>query len=135
MDRLDELMAQCVASPDSDAPRLVWADAVGGERGELVVLQCRLAKGVVDRDEWRALRARERDLIAAHGAVWSGLAHESPCRCVFRRGFVEAFEIVCSHDERLDPIFAATCWRRSKLPLSSEIHGLERRSPANSSSD
>jgi len=114
MGRLDELMAQCAASPDSDAPRLVWADAVGGERGELVVLQCRLASGVSDRDEWRALRARERELIAANGVEWSGLAHESPCSRVFRRGFVEAFEIVCSHDERLDPIFAATPLARSK---------------------
>jgi hypothetical protein len=73
MSRLDDLMAQCVAAPDSDAPRLVWADAVGGERGELVVLQCRLASGVVsDRDEWRALRARERELLAANSAEWSG---------------------------------------------------------------
>ncbi len=38
------MLAQCVADPDDDEPRLVWADAVGGERGELVVLQCDLAR-------------------------------------------------------------------------------------------
>ena len=115
MDRLDELMAQCVASPDNDAPRLVWADAVGGERGELVALQCRLASGGVrDRDEWRALRARERELISGHGVAWSDLEEEHPCWRVFRRGFVDAYEIVCSHDARLDPIFAATPLARSK---------------------
>jgi hypothetical protein len=66
MSKLDELVAQYQAAPDSDAPRLVWADEVGGEHGELVIVQCRLASGAVtNRDEWRRLRARERELLAA----------------------------------------------------------------------
>src|SRR3569833_1428550 len=115
MDRLDELMAQCVAPPAPAAPRPARADAVGGERGELVALQCRLASGGVrDRDEWRALRARERELISGHGVAWSDLEEEHPCWRVFRRGFVDAYEIVCSHDARLDAIFAATPLARSR---------------------
>ena len=60
------LLAECVARPDDDTPRTVWADAVGGERGELVMLQC----GARDR-AW--CNRRERELLAQHGLAWSGL--------------------------------------------------------------
>lgn len=113
--KLDELLAQCQAAPDDDAPRLGWAAEVGGERGELVELQCRLASGAVtNRDEWRRLRARERELLAEHGNEWSGLAREHPCVRVFRRGFVEAVEFSCSWDNRLDAIL-------TKLPLARSV--------------
>jgi hypothetical protein len=39
----DDLLEACRLAPDDDAPCLVWADAVGGERGELIVIQCDLA--------------------------------------------------------------------------------------------
>src|SRR6188508_3624625 len=107
MSMLDALIAQIQATPDDDAPRLAWANAAGGERGELVVVQCRLASGAVtDRDEWRRLRARERELLLANGVAWSGLAGEYPSSCMFRRGFVESAGIVCSSDSRLDRILA-----------------------------
>jgi uncharacterized protein (TIGR02996 family) len=89
---LDALWAECVAHPDDDAPRLVWADAVGGERGELVVLQCALARGGLPPPMIAAYRQRERELVAAHGARWSGLSGLGQC-CVFRRGFVDAIAI------------------------------------------
>ena len=44
------LLEECAARPDDDAPRLAWADLVGGERGELVVLQCDLARGGEDAE-------------------------------------------------------------------------------------
>ncbi len=114
MSKLDELIAQCRAAPDSDAPRLAWANEVGGERGELVILQCRLATGAVtNRDEWRRLRARERELLAASGVAWSGLAGEYPSSCMFRRGSVESVGIVCSYDIRLDGILARVPLARS----------------------
>src|SRR5262245_55759512 len=107
MSMLDALIAEIQAAPDDDAPRLAWANAVGGERGELVIVQCRLASGVVtNRDEWRRLRARERELLCAHGVAWSGLAGEYPSSCMFRRGFVDSAGIVCSYDSRLDQILA-----------------------------
>lgn len=115
MSILDALIAQIQATPDDDAPRLAWANAVGGERGELVIVQCRLASGVVtDRDEWRRLRARERELLLANGVAWSGLAGEYPSSCMFRRGFVESAGVVCSYDNRLDQILA-------RLPLARSV--------------
>jgi len=47
MSMLDALIVQIQAAPNDDAPRLAWANAVGGERGELVIVQCRLASGAV----------------------------------------------------------------------------------------
>ena len=93
MSELDDLLAACAASPDDDAPRLVWADAVGGERGELVVIQCRLAREDLPPAEAGALIGRLDELLAAHGKAWSGFA-DAPAvkRCLFRRGFVEAVE-------------------------------------------
>jgi hypothetical protein len=115
MSTLDALIAQIQATPDDDAPRLAWAKAVGGERGELVVVQCRLASGaVIDRDEWRRLRARERELLLANGVAWSGLAGEYPSSCMFRRGFVESAGVVCSYDSRLDQIL-------TRLPLARSV--------------
>src|SRR5438270_13307263 len=99
MSTVDDMLTQIQAAPENDGQRLAWANAVGGERGELVTVQCRLASGAVtDRDEWRQLRARERALLVARGVSWSGLAGEYPSSCMFRRGFVESAEIVCSYD-------------------------------------
>ena len=79
----DELLAQCLATPDDDASRLVWADAIGGERGELVALQCGARTPERDR--------RQRALVAAHGLRWSGLRGLSHVR--YHRGFVDAIEV------------------------------------------
>lgn len=93
MSELDDLLAACVASPDDDAPRLVWADAIGGERGEFVVIQCRLARAELSPAERGALIARHDELLVAHGLEWSGFARDAGVwRCQFRRGFVEAIE-------------------------------------------
>ncbi|HEY3808118.1 MAG TPA: hypothetical protein VGL61_36310 [Kofleriaceae bacterium] len=91
-DDLAALLEECQRTPDQDAPRLAWADAVGGERGELVVLQCVLAGGGLSIAHAAELRHRQRELIRTHGVAWSqldGIAR----RCVFRRGFVDAIEI------------------------------------------
>lgn len=75
----DVLFDAIVAAPHEDAPRLVWADREGGERGELVVLQCG------EPTPARALRAAE--LVAANGARWTRLS--AIARPRFVRGFVE----------------------------------------------
>lgn len=84
------LLAECAARPDDDAPRRIWADAVGGERGELVALQC--GREALPRAEliWR--NRRERELLAAHGLAWSGLARYAT-RVRYHRGFVDAIEV------------------------------------------
>lgn len=87
----DALLEACRWAPDDDAPRLVWADAVGGERGELVVIQCDLARGGLSPAAAAVRRRRERELLARHGAAWAGLGPYGS-RFEFRRGFVEALE-------------------------------------------
>jgi hypothetical protein len=62
----------------------VWADSIGGERGELVVLQC--SSPTPERI------ARTRELLARHGAAWSELRGIAT-RATFRRGFVHAIEV------------------------------------------
>ncbi len=91
----DVLLEACRLSPDDDGPRLVWADAVGGERGELVVIQCDVARGGLAPAEAAARRRRERELLAAHGAAWAGMAGLGTYwpRFEFRRGFVEAIQL------------------------------------------
>ena len=78
-----------LADPDDDARRLVWADAVGGRRGELVVVQCDLARGGLSLRDRVARRRRERELLKFYrddlSGLW-GIAHAVD----FRRGFVEA---------------------------------------------
>jgi uncharacterized protein (TIGR02996 family) len=88
----DALLEACRWAPDDDAPRLVWADAVGGERGELVVLQCDLARGGLSAAAAAARRRRARELIARYGDAWAGLG-DYGCRYELRRGFVEAIEL------------------------------------------
>ena len=93
----EALLEACRLSPDDDAPRLVWADAIGGERGELVVIQCDLARGDLPPGEVAIRRRRERELLERHGDEWSGIREYqypgSRPRCEFRRGFVEAAEL------------------------------------------
>ena len=83
------LLAACLAAPDDDDRRLAWAAAVGGERGELVALQCALAR---DDGPQTEARRRVRALLDRHGAAWSGLAGiASAVR--FERGFIDAAAI------------------------------------------
>jgi uncharacterized protein (TIGR02996 family) len=65
----ESLLDEIEASPDDDAPRLVLADlmtARGDPRGELISVQCRLARG---HDP--AVASLERELLARHGARWA----------------------------------------------------------------
>jgi hypothetical protein len=87
------LIEACRLAHDDDGPRLVWADAVGGERGELVVLQCDLARPEVLGAERMARERRANELLASHGAEWAGDLVELARRWEFRRGFIEAAEI------------------------------------------
>lgn len=85
------LLEACRLAFDDDAPRLVWADEIGGERGELVVLQCDLARGGLAPADVAARRARERELLQRHAVAWSGV--HTYGRFEFRRGFVEALQV------------------------------------------
>lgn len=103
---LAETLAQCVAQPEDDAPRLVWADEIGGERGELVVLQCDLARGDLPPAEVALRRRRERELLS-RAAEWSGIAHMVR-QWRFHRGFVEAVRIdLADLVQHAEALFAA----------------------------
>ncbi len=66
------LLEACLAEPDDDAPRLVYADWLlerGDPLGELIIVQCTLARDGGDRE---ALVQRERELLSKHRARWEG---------------------------------------------------------------
>ena len=90
----EELLAAVLADPQSDAPRLVLADWLmerGDPRGELISVQCDLARGAPREAE---LREREVALLSAHGAQWMGPLGRDVLQVRFRRGFVESVEIL-----------------------------------------
>lgn len=108
----EELLEACRLAPGDDAPRLVWADAVGGERGELVVIQCDLARGGLPPAAVVARRDRERALLLEHGPAWAGIDRvesDLPLRFEYRRGFIEAMQI----DGRM--FVRREAWRRTPL--------------------
>lgn len=108
----EELFRAILANLDDDGPRLVFSDAlqrVGDPRGELIAIQCELARlGACTRTSWwdwtadacvdaaaledgriARLRRCEAELLKAHGESWEeGAAHVTPFRR-FERGFVE----------------------------------------------
>lgn len=89
-----ELLAAVLKNPSDDAPRLVLADWLterGDPRGELISVQCQLARGGGNEDE---LLERERALLTEHGAAWIGGAEQEFLQVRFARGFVESVEVL-----------------------------------------
>lgn len=85
------LLAAIAARPDDDAPRLVYADALlerGDPRGELIQVQCALAKLDEDDARRKALAAREAALLEAHGGAWTA-SPVGDVRLALERGMVE----------------------------------------------
>lgn len=85
---MDELLAACVASPADDMPRFEWANRVGGARGELVAVQCALARGELPRHLALDRRRREAEILATNEAAFADLEGLA-VGYRFRRGFVE----------------------------------------------
>lgn len=82
---LDELLAAVLAAPDEDGPRLVLADHLierGDPRGELIVVQCRLARSEHDV----VLRAEELGLLVQ-------LSPPTGVSVTYDRGFVVAAKL------------------------------------------
>lgn len=127
---LDDLYAEVYANPALDAPREVLADALveaGDPRGELIQLQLARARGAGSA----ASRARERALLAAHGASWTLLRAIDPRTVEFERGFPARAHVVLggSHAPRdllADPrwsTFVALDWPGSEgVNLSPLVH-------------
>jgi hypothetical protein len=129
---LAQVLAQCAASPDDDGPRLVWADLVGGERGELVVIQCDLARGGLTPSETAARRRREHELLLASGVTWAGTLADRAVEWRFRRGFIEAarFERSTPIDGVEHPLLSALSVAGGRVPaLANPLHGLYLEGP------
>lgn len=104
---MNSTLEACIAAPGDDAPRLAWAKETGGERGELVSIQCALAHGGLARDVAIAHRRREADLLARYEPKWAGLEGLSD-EFLFRRGFVdEAIVDARLFVEKTEALFAA----------------------------
>jgi uncharacterized protein (TIGR02996 family) len=87
----DSLLQAIIDAPDDDEPRLVWADREGGDRGELVILQCLLARREGPRAQRVKMAQRARELLARFQTETE----------IYARGFVE--EVHLSVD-RIDPV-------------------------------
>ncbi len=69
-----DFLAEILAAPDDDAPRLVladWFEDHDDDRGEFIRLQCERAHLPQHDDRWWQLWDREQQLLAQHGRSWS----------------------------------------------------------------
>lgn len=88
--RTAQLLAQVIADPTSDGPRLVYADELSERadpRGELIQVELALA-GPLSIRKRDLLKLRRAELLKQHRAAWW------PYRVTYRahRGFIEAIE-------------------------------------------
>jgi uncharacterized protein (TIGR02996 family) len=68
-----ELLDEVLAHPDDDVPRRVYADWLserGDPRGELIAVQCELARRDAKDPGRRELELRELELLRDHGPTW-----------------------------------------------------------------
>lgn len=96
LDRLADrrFRAAIAAAADDDTPRLVWADALlerSNPRGELIVMQCALAKLDEDDPARVPLEFRAEQLVALN-PVWA-LRH----KVRFARGFIDSVDVRWVH--------------------------------------
>jgi uncharacterized protein (TIGR02996 family) len=104
------LLADVIAAPDADGPRLVYADWLqhGGDRdaarGELIVVQCALAT-ITEPLEHNRLKARDFELVERHGNRWcAGVGigevrnnwHRHAWAADFERGFITTVQMPTS---------------------------------------
>jgi uncharacterized protein (TIGR02996 family) len=101
MNHDDAFLQEIIADPDSDVPRLVYADYLeengNADRAEFIRVQCELAKLGEDDERRFDLEAREQELLQAFGKKW--LAPSRAWASVgweYRRGFVEHITLTSS---------------------------------------
>jgi uncharacterized protein (TIGR02996 family) len=88
-----QLLAEVVAHPNDDGPRLVLADKLteaGDPRGEFIVASCLLADPGLVPPRRRELKERADGLLREHGSRW--VASAAGLRYVVRRGFVDQID-------------------------------------------
>lgn len=98
MSETEAFLNQILTDPDDDRPRMVYADYLmreGDPRGELIAVQCALARHATtceDVGPLAPLELRERTLLKTHGKAWTldaELRLKYWGEFGFRRGFIE----------------------------------------------
>lgn len=85
----DDLLRAVIANPADDARRMVYADylqSVGDPQGELIAVQCALAKLAPDAAERAALEAAVKALLDEHAATWTARLGDHVADVTYRRG-------------------------------------------------
>src|SRR3954451_18566110 len=93
MNHDDAFLHEIIADPDSDVPRLVYADYLeehgDPDRADFIRIQCALARLDEDDDHRFDLEARAEELLRGHEQQWLGEFRSLIPNWEFRRGFVE----------------------------------------------
>lgn len=87
-----QLVEAVLRSPEDDAPRLVYADWLAERddpRGELISVQCALARLPDDDPSRRVLKEREAALLTEHLTKWKASLGPGVVELRFERGFVD----------------------------------------------
>jgi uncharacterized protein (TIGR02996 family) len=101
MDEVDAFFQSILDSPDDDRPRLIYADWLeerGDPRGELIQVQCELAKMPTNDPRRPGLQARAQGLQTRFTHEALGGAHISFC---FSRGLLETVYLGGDPDVRV----------------------------------
>lgn len=105
----DAFVQQIVATPDDDAPRLIYADWLeerGDPRGEFIRLQCQRAAITRHHPDWENLLAKESALLKRFGSEWQQPIQRYASHARFERGFIEHIEVAAiPHLRCADSVF------------------------------
>lgn len=126
MSRESDALAEVLAAPDDDVPRMAYADllvARGDPRGEFIRVQCALSTGDVEFLEKQELRERIGKLLLAHEATWRKAAGlPASVEIVWRRGFID--EVTLTGEQFAgavgEELFAREPVRHARLRVNSE---------------
>jgi uncharacterized protein (TIGR02996 family) len=122
-------LADIIAYPNDDAPRLVFADWLTDqgdeERAEFIRVQCERASLAAEDPRQESLARREQTLLKRNGTRWARLLRGSVAEWAFHRGFLERIAVLPrNHDSfcvQLDEIFAAFPIRAVRLSCAPDV--------------
>src|SRR5215207_10201425 len=113
MNDAEDFITQILVDPDDDRPRMVYADWLmreGDPRGELIAVQCALARHATQNEDvgpLEPLEWRERTLLKTYGKSWT-IDAETRLKYWgefgFRRGFIEALTFNGGYHDTYDKV-------------------------------
>jgi uncharacterized protein (TIGR02996 family) len=123
MTERDAFLQAIAASPDDDAPRLIFSDWLEEDGdpdcAEFIRTQCQLASAKLSRKRRQPLRVRERALLDAHRQKWCQEFGLPIQEVAFERGLIARLRLSRWDGGRLlDPEFAARLATLTELDLS-----------------